>query len=739
MSQPPASDLEACAREPIHIPGAIQPHGVLLALSAPELTIAQASANTAAHLGVPADELLGRDVRSLFEPADAARLAEALASDDPGRHSPVVVSSGGRHFEALLHRHHGVLIIELEPAPAQTENFAQHHRRLQAAMTAMSRAGELAELYNVAARAIAELTGYERVMVYQFDADWHGEVVGEVLSAPVDSYMGLHFPASDIPEQARALYASNWLRIIPTVDYQPAALHPPINPITGAPLDLSVSVLRSVSPVHLEYLRNMEVGASMSISLIVDGKLWGLIACHHRTARPLPFAVRAACELFGQLASREIAVHEKSRRLAERAEVRAIQTRFFDVIAREENFADALLRYTPGLRDFMGASGLAVALGEQCNLFGDTPTRPQVQELLAWLATRPTSEPVFVTDSLSTHWPAASEMTEKASGLIAVRLSRMAPHWVLWFRPEVITTVTWAGNPEKPVEAGMRLHPRKSFAAWEETVRGRSRPWQEAEVEGAHELRLAMNALVIRRTERLLKVNNELERRNSDLHSFAYIASHDLKEPLRGINHFARFLREDHGAVLGDEGLRKVDTIASMAARTHELLEALGRFSKIGRMELTLGDTSLDQLVDEVLANLAAPLHEAAVEVRRPCPLPTVSCDRVLMREVFANLITNAIKYSAQPNKWVEISAREPDPEQSSRGPIIVVRDNGIGIHPRNHDAAFQIFRRLNKDKYGTGSGTGLAIVKSIIERHGGRIWIESAVGEGTTFSFTLR
>lgn len=581
------ADLTECAREPIHIPGAIQPHGALLALREPELTIVQASDNCAAVLRCAAAELLGRDFRALMDPEARERVDAALAEGDPARVSPLSLTLARQRFDGLFHRSDGLLVVDLEPAPPIAENFARHHRRLQEAMTAMNELGDLPKLYQLAAQTVSDLTGYERVMVYRFDADWHGEVVSEVLTADVDSYFGHHFPASDIPAQARALFAKSWLRIIPNVKYLPAALEPALNPLTGRPLDLSFSVLRSVSPVHLEYLRNMNVGASMSISIIVEGKLWGLIACHHRTARPLPYAVRAACELFGQIVSAQIAAAENARRLAERAEVRRLQTRFFDVIAREQNATEALLRYTPTLLEFLGAGGAAIVLGGQCHLVGETPGREAVSALLKWLEQRGSDEPVYATDSLSSSFAPAARWKENASGLLAVKLSRIEPDWVLWFRPEVLATLTWAGNPEKPMEPGLRLHPRKSFSAWQHTVRGRSLPWKEAEVEGAFELRQALNALVIRRAEQLLKSNAELERKNSDLNSFAYIASHDLKEPLRGIFHFARFLREDHAEVLGPEGLRKVDTIAGMAAHTNDLLSALAHFS-CGELTVTV-------------------------------------------------------------------------------------------------------------------------------------------------------
>ncbi|MGV3533311.1 MAG: sensor histidine kinase, partial [Chthoniobacteraceae bacterium] len=396
-------------------------------------------------------------------------------------------------------------------------------------------------------------------------------------------------------------------------------------------------------------------------------------------------------------------------------------------------------RYTPSLLTFMGAGGAAVCRGDQCSLVGIAPPKVQVGELLQWLRAGIGTEHIFATDHLSQYWPPAADWTESASGLLAIELSRVDSHWLLWFRPEVVKTVRWAGNPEKPVEEGLRLHPRKSFDTWQQTVTGRSLPWTDAELEGARELRLALNALVIRRTEKLLRLNTELERKNSDLNSFAYIASHDLKEPLRGIFHFARFLKEDHAKELGDEGLRKVDTIATMASNTNDLLTALAHFSQLGRMELAPAETDLDALLDGVLTTLTAGIAKDLVEIRRPRKLPTVQCDPVLMREVFANLIGNAIKYNTNGEKWVEISFRDPSPEELLRGPVFIVSDNGIGIRERNFESAFQMFRRLNKDQFPEGTGAGLAITKSIVERHGGRLWVESVVGEGTTFFFTLK
>lgn len=706
-------DAEACNREPIHIPGAIQPHGVLLAFSLPDLVCRQASANAGALF--PGKTLPGLTAGEILP----VPVAAACRQQEP--ESPVPLRLRDQAFDATLHRHGGKLIVEIEPS----EDFplARYHRKLQDSFSGLRAASSLAELYAAAARFVADLTGFERVMVYRFDTDWHGEVVGEYLTGNVASYLGHHFPASDIPAQARALYSKNWLRSIPDAEYRPV----PIEPDSEEPLDLSFSILRSVSPVHLEYLRNMDVRASMSISLMEGSRLWGLIACHHRQPLHLSAARRAACELFGQFASLEIAARIRAGRLEEEARATSIQTRFFDFLARENNFVDALVKYTPHLLEFMNAGGAAIFVNGRLTLLGETPPAPACSEMVAWLQSQDVN-PLLATDRLSSLHPPAGAWTAAASGLLAVRLSRVEPHYVLWFRPETPTTITWAGHPEKSPETG--LHPRKSFAAWKETITGRSLPWSEAEQQGARELRSAINALVLRRTEGLINLNAELERKNSDLNSFAYIAAHDLKEPLRGIANYTSFLLEDYGSILPEEGLRRLRTIAGLSARSEQLLDTLNHYSHLGRMEIRRVPVEMDALLDEVLESLGSVL--GGVRISRPTPLPRIDCDPVLAREVFANLLGNAVRYNTSPEKYLEIGWNAHE-----RSPEFYVRDNGIGIRARHLDAIFLIFRRLHAaDEFGGGTGAGLAIVKSIVERHGGTIRVESTPGSGSTFFF---
>ncbi len=732
MNEPvTAAQLDACSREPIHIPGSIQPHGALLVLSGDGLVCVQASANCSEFLGAGFAGIVGHPLSDAALGA-ATAISQAVAATPGGLPSPILVEICQRRFDVSLHRTEAGLIAEFETAGP---HHAHYHRHLQQALTDLKSAPDIKTQHQRALSFVSELTGFERVMMYRFDADWHGQVVAEHLSAPVDSYDGLHFPATDIPAQARELYRKSWLRLIPSSAYQPVPVEPAANPLTGKPLDMSFVSLRSVSPVHLEYLRNMNVAASMSISLIVGGRLWGLIACHHRTPRVLPFAIRAMCEIFAQVVSFEIGARQETELLSQFVQATEIQSLFFDIIAGEQNVVDALVKYTPQLLAFMGAGGAAIHVNEQTTLLGETPSAEQVAALLAWLQTQEL-HPTFETDALSQHYPPASTFQALGSGLLAVKLSRVEPHYLLWFRPEVVRTVTWAGQPDKPADANERLNPRKSFAAWQQTVTGHARPWGEAERKGARELMLAINALVLRRTQTLLSENMELERRNTDLNSFAYIAAHDLREPLRNLQNYLIFMREDHSRELSSEALRKLLTMESQVAQSKELIDTLNHYSHIGRMEVTLQTVNIGTLLDDVLTSLTEMIREKGVEIRRPQPFPAIPCDPVLTREVFANLIANAVKYNDRAERWIEVGCTLAP----GRPATFYVRDNGIGIREKHFTDIFRMFRRLHAhEAYNGGTGAGLTIAKNIIERHGGRIWVESTFGHGTTFYFQLQ
>ncbi len=732
------ADLSQCDREPIHLLGGIQPHGVLLAFSEPDLTLAVVSANTEALLGRPPESLLGRPLAEVLHASSLVLLTRALSQPFT---RTLRLEAAGRFFIGLLHRGDGLAVLELEPA---TEALGEEEvlALVDLLLSPLARARGPQGLLQAAADAVRALTSFDRVMVYRFDADWHGEVVAESRDADMDGFLGMHFPASDIPAQARALYTRSSLRLIVDARAAPVPLVPAVLPSLGRPLDLSGAALRSVSPIHLEYLANMGVAASCSISLLRDGALWGLIACHHRTPLHVPPATRRACDVMARLVALQLASEERALASAELAHRTHLQSQWVERLSAEAGPLPASLsRHAELLLGLTGAGGAALLLGEAPVLLGAAPTRDEVDALADWLDTQP-FEGTFHTERLSRLHPPAAEYADVASGLLAVRLDPNEPRFVLWFRPEVSRTVTWAGDPRKPVVPGpgaSRLHPRASFEAWQETVRGASAPWTPADLAAATGLREALVGVLLRHAAALARSNTELD-------AFSGTVAHDLKEPLRGIQQYVGFLLEDYGGVLDEAGHKQLDEVRWLAERTQGQMDALFEYSRVGRVALAWGEVDMQEVVDEVLLTVSARLQENRLEVRIPRRLPRVECDGVRIRQVWANLFTNAAKYhqTGEP-RWMEVGFHapgEPLAPSARRRPdeyVFYVRDNGIGIPERFHEAIFDMFRRLHPaHAHGGGSGAGLAIARRLVRLHGGELWVESAPGQGSTFFFTL-
>ncbi|OWL96950.1 hypothetical protein CBQ26_07950 [Deinococcus indicus] len=748
-------DLTNCDREPIHIPGAAQPHGVMLVLRDDQAV--QVSGNTAQHFGLEVAEVLDGGLERLLEPEVLERVRASLRSE-PLDDNPLFLLSapaGGRGlFDLIAHRRAGLTILEFEAVNTgrpRVDAYAEVKR----ALNRLNSTSGLAEFTSVLAREVQQLTGFDRVMVYQFGEDGTGTVIAEERRDDLTPFLGLRYPASDIPRQARALYVQNPLRIIADVSYEPA---PMFSRETGSePLDMSYCVLRSVSPVHIQYLKNMGVGASMSVSLVHGKELWGLIACHHQTPRHLPYDLRSACELLGQVASVQVSARQEQLDQSYRLNLKAAQTQLVERMAEERDLLEALVGSDTNLLQLIHTPGAAVILNGETVLLGVTPPREQIQALQMWLDVHADGD-VLHTAALSQEYPPAAAFTAQASGLLAVRLSQSRHDYVMWFRPEELQTVTWGGDPNKPVEVAPdgseRLTPRRSFEAWMETVRGRSRPWLPEELAAARALRRAIMSVVLRRMDELGALNDhlersnaDLERSNADLDAFAYIASHDLKEPLRGLHNYSVFLLEAYEHQLDEDGAAKLRTLVRLTQRMDALIDSLLLYSRVGRMDLSFRATDLNELMREVLDVLSPRLEQLRVNVQVAPDLPTLTVDRVRTGEIFSNLITNAMKYNDKPQPAVQIGTLRPEERADLPVPagvpdhatILFVSDNGIGIREKHFENIFRIFKRLHaRDQFGGGTGAGLTIVRKIVERHGGQIWVNSEYGQGSVFYFTL-
>jgi two-component system, chemotaxis family, sensor kinase Cph1 len=502
---PPAfgqADLSNCDREPIHLAGAVQPHGALLVLDGRRV-VQQASASCAQILGLAADALIGCRLSELGPLGEA--LADALAQTLPSLHDtprPLQLSLGAQPLEGLVHRLPcGGLVIELSPATralAIDLPAAQREELIAQAIRRFTAAASIGTLADAIVSALHQMTGHDRVLLYRFDADGHGSVIAEARDPRLPALLGHHYPASDIPRQARALYVLNRVRVLDDVDAVPSPLVPPRRADTGQALDMSWCHLRTMSPVHLQYLRNMGVTASLSASIVRDGQLWGLIAMHHHSPRGVRLATRTAIELLAEVASTRVAAIENYAHAQVSLLVRRLQQRLIDATTVEGDWRLALLRTPQTLLAPLEATGAALAHEGEILTTGEVPSTAELRELLQWVDSQPRSSPetapdeaaapdtVFACSSVERAHPALSPLTPTACGVLAVKLSNSRPDWLMWFRKEQLHTVTWAGDPNKPVDGGApgdlsQISPRRSFAAWSEIVRGTAVPWSIAD------------------------------------------------------------------------------------------------------------------------------------------------------------------------------------------------------------------------------------------------------------------
>jgi chemotaxis family two-component system sensor kinase Cph1 len=644
--------------------------------------------------------------------------------------NPLPIRARGREFDGLVHRHGGAAILELEPNPGPP--MAIRHP-FQPALSRIQRVITSAELANVVVQQIREVTGFERVLFYRFHEDMHGSVDAEAKEPTLEPYLGLHYPASDIPNQARELYRRNWLRLIFDATARPARVVPTLRADTGGPLDLSFSVLRSVSPIHLEYMANMGVRASMGISLVVRGRLWGLISClNHTSPRRVSPEMRMGCEFLGRLTSLQIAAIEDREQLAERASRRATEdelARAMHESAPDDNVLEVLLSRPQELMGLVGAEGVALSSGGKILMAGRTPPPALIHDIAAWVDDKEGPKP-FATASLGTLLPAAREAAAVASGLLTFALPGAPQRRLLWFRPELIRTVSWGGNPNKPLrtDSGDRLRPRDSFARWREEVRLRSRPWTGGDLEAADELRRRAIEVDI---ERRLWGEQRAVRARDDLLA---VVSHDLRGPLSAVLLQAEVMLHLGGAGKDPDTLRRSAeyirrSAAHMKALTDDLLDLAS--IEAHRFVLRLRSVESRELIEDAVLT-ATPLAEAKriTLARELIDVPTLDADPERIFRVLSNLLGNAIKFTPDGGTITIRTERRGDDLS------IAVSDTGPGIAA---DHLPHVFDRYWKAPAASqaGSGLGLYIACGIVEAHGGKIWAESSAS-GATFTFVL-
>ena len=722
--------LARCEDEPIHIPGCIQPHGYLLVLREGDFSIVNISANLAALLATDVTAILRQPLIRHFGDDFAGSVARALCSESLLETNPVALSVRGRELDGVLIRTQGLVLLELEPRDASsgTERvLARAIRRLQAAT-------DLNELRHVAVAEIRNMTGYDRVMLYRFGPTGDGTVWAEATAPDLDPFAGLHFPATDIPKQARELYRKNWIRIIPDSSYTPVPIVPDTHPETDNPLDLSYSLLRSVSPIHLEYMRNMGLSASMSISLLQGSELWGLISCGHTQPKFTSFKVREACQTIGQILSIQIDAFEQRAKSDSLEKRRPICKRLMDVTSSSaDSTLIPLSQCHSDLLALTESTGTAIVVGQEVVAIGDCPPHEAILELSRKLFLRNCTEGLFACDHVQ-GLGLSDEVKHVVSGSLAIWLPRSDMNMIIWFRPELVQTVNWAGDPNKaaqPQEGAQRLSPRKSFELWKQQVRGQARQWSATDIEIAAELRRALVEIDLGRQ---VEAQKAAVQARDDL---VAVVSHDLRSPLMTISLQAAMLKRDllreNVNPTPKQGLA-IDRIGVAADRMSALLKDLLDLSLIeaGRVHLNLSTHEVAGLVEDAHSLMSPLADEKQITVTCHCePGLDVEVDDERLFQVFSNLVGNAIKFTPEFGV-IEIRAKR-------RGKFaeISITDTGQGIAPEKMHVIFDRYWQARPGD-SLGAGLGLYITKGIVEAHRGNIWVESRQGFGSAFYFTI-
>jgi two-component system, chemotaxis family, sensor kinase Cph1 len=501
-------DSAFCGSLPLHFVNMIQPHGLLVVVDQEENKVRQVSENIGDFFGLPVADFLNQPVTDFLEPgiwegilgkSQKWQIKDRIPED-------LLFTANGRQvdFNTIFHFREQFLLLELEPKREEVgkPDFIRVYQEIKYIMAALKEARDTSELVQIAALEIKRLSGFDRVMLYKFDQDWNGLVVAEAREENLDPYLGLWFPASDVPRNARELYLRNPYRLIPDREFTPARLVPVINPVTSHFTDLSDCNLRSVPAVHLEYLKNMGVKASMSTPIIKDDGLWGLISCHHNTPRHLNFELLSAFELVSPIISAQLSAREREQNLVRINELGLLYNRLLSQMYHELDFRVGLLRKETSLLDIFSCTGGAIAYDGEIHRQGDTPGPEQIKELVRWLQ-RLGVDRVFETSSLPKMFEKSASLKHLASGLIALAISRERGEYILGFRQEMVQTVEWGGNPNEAIQFeadGKTYHPRHSFSVWKETVKNTSLPWSAPELAIAETLRTSVLERVLKET-----------------------------------------------------------------------------------------------------------------------------------------------------------------------------------------------------------------------------------------------
>ena len=744
-----ALSITNCVDEPIHIPGSIQPYGFLLGVEKESLKIVYCSENCTHYFELSLPEILSQSLSNFFPESELAAFNVYFSEEKKALAHPFIFSIKGKTYNTTAHKSKDYIVLEFEPFSnellelpdlyIQTKRFAYHTER----------ADNLKMLCQDVADQTKSIIGFDRVMIYRFDEEYNGEVFAESKNQNLEPFLGLHYPHTDIPAQARELYILNHVRMLADTQYTPVPLYG-LNEKdkTIETLDLSLAALRSFSPIHIQYLKNMGVAATFAISLIHKGKLWGLIACHHYTPRHIPYYTR-------------IAAHLQAVFLSSQIEVRQIADEFEHVKDTEKKIAELHNGLAEkdvditenenliSLKNLMNADAIIMSYHGKLFSEGLLPEQKLMIPFLKWLNEKQLNGS-FNSSMLINDYPEAAAFGSLIAGVHYISLGISNNDGILWVLQEVEKTVNWAGNPNKAIlidEHTNQLTPRNSFETWKESVLHQSRSWKKSEKDAAilicstiqHELHLKT---LKEEQQRYQHLNVKLQKANDELANMNWISTHDLKEPLRKIQIYASVILENETTDIPQNVKKTIIRMQASASKMQDLINDLHSYTKIIDKEDRLVDVDLNNVLNEIKIDLIESLEEkeGILEIGT---LPVIKGIEFQLQQLFINLISNAIKFSKSsvtPIIKIYHTMTYLTPELMKDNNLnqlyhcIAVSDNGIGFNEAYKEDGFKIFHRLHSNEY-RGTGIGLAICKKIMQSHNGFIDVESEENKGTNFT----
>lgn len=734
-------DLTNCDKEPVHIIRYVQPHALVIVCSADLSGIVFVSNNCTFFLNITPQKCLNLSPAAILPAEVIQQIKTAIESEEDFEDvNPIECPQfyEGKNYAAIAHvNEDGLIVIEIEPSHLTMQSVG-FQLKVGRSIEKIQKEIRFPELLDVAAKEVKKLTGFDRVMVYQFDREGHGTVVAEALNEGLKPFLGLRYPATDIPEQARSLFLKNKVRFISDLKAEPALIFPTTHAQNKQPFDQTYSQARGTSPIHMEYLINMGVSGSMTVAILKNDKLWGLFACHHTQPIWLDYSIRVIVKLLSQIISSHLLINSASLYEENILNAQIIKGKIMEQMVNSS--ASALTNLLHGEYNIMHlfeSCGAAICINNEVTSIGDAPSSEDVQQIVIG-AQMDKNSLIWETDYLRKDIPEVVPTIGSIAGVLIMAISHTPEQqFLLWFRKEEKEDVIWAGNPEKSIvqqEENGRLSPRLSFEKWKQTVENKSARWRKEDANIALSLRSDIKEFFLKMYYALRTTNQDLVDAYKELDSFSYTVAHDLRAPLRSIKGFAQILEEDYEDKLDEEGIKVLNIILSSAERMDNYIDDILNISKLGRQDYQFEEVDLSSLIKSIFEGIStsekASFPDRNIELKMSANIPYIKADQTMMWQLFENILGNAIKYSRkEKNTLIEIDYKENEGYHR-----ISVRDNGMGFDMKYKDKIFEIFSRLTTDKYFEGTGVGMAIAQKIITKHNGRLDCFGIEGEGAVF-----